>query len=222
MTQTQTANTNTNTALTGRTTLINQNGKRETLCWTCKHCTGSCLPETDKNTNTKALYQCPWVRDYTPVEGWTATRTELKVAPDQKTESYFIHSCPHYKMDLEGQIDVLSAEDLSKAIGFGNRYAAGHMEFCKKVLYTLISQKSRRLNGRPYTKKTRYQMVKDIIGEILVYDLDEITDIENTAKEIGDNLDLSPSDANKYLVELRAEVKHCEAGLSDLKYHYTH
>ena len=64
---------------------MNKSGKnfdgRQTLCWDCRNCT---KPEI-----------CPWVRDYTPVPGWEARKTEIRTLG----ESYLVIDCPLFKRD---------------------------------------------------------------------------------------------------------------------------
>lgn len=52
---------------------------KQTLCWDCKNST---KPDI-----------CPWVRDFTPVPGWTAEKTEIR----NLGESYLVKECPLFK-----------------------------------------------------------------------------------------------------------------------------
>jgi hypothetical protein len=56
--------------------------KNDTLCWSCKYATGG----------------CSWTLDFTPVEGWTATKTTLA---SDNNESYKVQECPHYQFDKD-------------------------------------------------------------------------------------------------------------------------
>ena len=58
----------------------------ETLCWTCR------VPGTGG---------CSWDLDFTPVAGWSATKTSVSTFPaGARTESYFVHDCPLYVPEL--------------------------------------------------------------------------------------------------------------------------
>ena len=52
----------------------NYNGQ---LCWTCKNATGS----------------CPWSKNFTPIEDWTAEKVKRK---DDEGYTYKITACPLY------------------------------------------------------------------------------------------------------------------------------
>lgn len=52
----------------------------ETLCWTCVH--------ADKGHSS----ECPWARDFTPVDGWNAIYNKA-------LDSYEVLECPRYKRD---------------------------------------------------------------------------------------------------------------------------
>ena len=57
-----------------------------TLCWSCKRATGS----------------CSWSEDFTPVEGWEAIPTKVKVAKSKGrnktfTDSYLVRKCPLFE-----------------------------------------------------------------------------------------------------------------------------
>lgn len=51
-----------------------------TKCWTCKNACGG----------------CSWSRDFIPVEGWNAVKTQYMDCGNV-VDSYFIKSCPEYK-----------------------------------------------------------------------------------------------------------------------------
>ena len=56
--------------------------RKDTLCWECK----------------KAITgECSWSNDFTPVEGWEATQTLIKMTTEKKEISYFVHSCPEFE-----------------------------------------------------------------------------------------------------------------------------
>ena len=57
-----------------------------TLCWNCKRATGF----------------CSWSEDFTPVEGWKAIPTKVKVANSKGrnktfTDSYLVIECPLFE-----------------------------------------------------------------------------------------------------------------------------
>lgn len=61
-------------------------GKREQLCWTCAKATGF----------------CSWSANFEPVEGWTATETQVYAQQENKPhylKSYRITACPEYELD---------------------------------------------------------------------------------------------------------------------------
>ena len=58
---------------------------KHTLCWNCEHATH---PDV-----------CPWVEDFTPVPGWTATPTVCMGDSVQPYESYLVTACPLFKRD---------------------------------------------------------------------------------------------------------------------------
>lgn len=63
----------------------NANGGRkeiDTICWDCANATNGNL--------------CPWVKDYTPVEGWDAIPKRIKFN-DAITDSYIVIACPNFK-----------------------------------------------------------------------------------------------------------------------------
>ena len=63
----------------------NANGGRkeiDTICWDCANATNGNL--------------CPWVKDYTPVEGWDAIPKRIKFN-DIITDSYIVMACPNFK-----------------------------------------------------------------------------------------------------------------------------
>lgn len=58
--------------------------KPDQLCWTCQNACGG----------------CSWSKNLTPVEGWKATPTKIKVAPELTyCDSYLITDCPKYIKD---------------------------------------------------------------------------------------------------------------------------
>lgn len=57
----------------------------QTLCWNCANATDHAA--------------CPWVEDFTPVPGWTATKTLLMQDTASPYESYLVTACPLFKRD---------------------------------------------------------------------------------------------------------------------------
>lgn len=64
--------------------------KVDTLCWDCA------------KSGYGGASECPWERDFTPVPGWDAERSDVKpVHANRNGESYCVKSCPLFeKMDL--------------------------------------------------------------------------------------------------------------------------
>ena len=50
------------------------------ICWDCKN----------------ALLGCSWSRDFVPVEGWKALKSELITGRNRSTETYRVISCPEF------------------------------------------------------------------------------------------------------------------------------
>ena len=69
-----------------------------TLCWYCKRSTPV----------SNGVAECSWCRNYTPVEGWTATRVHRKDpsytygCAERILESYHVHECPLYIPEKAG------------------------------------------------------------------------------------------------------------------------
>lgn len=59
------------------------------LCWKCQ----------------KYYKQCSWTAQWKPVEGWVATRNDIRIPQDNKgqkkryEESYMVHACPEFVPD---------------------------------------------------------------------------------------------------------------------------
>lgn len=77
--------------------------RRDTLCWKCANATDS----------TK----CPWVKDFTPVEGWDAEETKIWYNQEvdgkhyRKEEvSYIVKSCPLYEYENDHWVHIPSDE----------------------------------------------------------------------------------------------------------------
>ena len=63
---------------------------KRSLCWYCANSTNGS--------------KCPWVRNFTPVEGWEAEKTQIKGNGKgaKGYESYNVRKCPLYRADREG------------------------------------------------------------------------------------------------------------------------
>lgn len=64
----------------------------ETLCWRC----ANAVPDREGERG------CSWSREGKPVEGWKATRRDIRVgatANGKKSESYRVEKCPQFKRD---------------------------------------------------------------------------------------------------------------------------
>lgn len=63
--------------------------KNQSLCWDCQNACGG----------------CSWSRSFTPVEGWEARPTKIKLIPNKEgleyTDSYHVISCPEFIPDEE-------------------------------------------------------------------------------------------------------------------------
>lgn len=64
----------------------NQYGRQTTLCWDCE--------------NATRPHVCPWVRDYTPVDGWSASPTHI--GGYYSYDSYIVTECPLFVRDAFG------------------------------------------------------------------------------------------------------------------------
>lgn len=64
----------------------------KTLCWRC----ANAVPDREGERG------CSWSREGKPVEGWKATRRDIRVcatANGKKSESYRVEKCPQFKRD---------------------------------------------------------------------------------------------------------------------------
>lgn len=65
---------------------------KETLCWTCE------------KSGFGDFSDCPWEREFKPVDGWTAERSDILFCSDRRrywTESYCVRKCPLYKRQIK-------------------------------------------------------------------------------------------------------------------------
>ena len=68
--------------------------KQNTLCWHCQNSVPAKDPETGEY-----IRGCNWSLNKSPVEGWRATRNDLKLQNNRTLESYIVHECPMYLED---------------------------------------------------------------------------------------------------------------------------
>lgn len=63
---------------------------KRSLCWYCANSTNGS--------------KCPWVRSFTPVDGWVADKNHVNGNGkyDKGYDSYNVKSCPLYRADGEG------------------------------------------------------------------------------------------------------------------------
>lgn len=182
---------------------------KETLCWTCKHCTGATLPTTNHQSaasgvtitpNGGTLFQCPWATHGQPVEGWTAEPTKLKIKPDEVIDSYEVKSCPFYAADLEAQIDAMAPEEIAKMLCIPLSFVKkAHSKICKQVLYTYIQRynKAKRLSKTgTLTRKEAYLLRTQIVRELLIYAQEDIDLIEDSINSSAEEQNRTDSNTN--------------------------
>lgn len=202
----------------------------ETLCWTCKYCTGATLPHP-KSTSPNGLYRCPWVTEQQPVPGWTATPQKLKIKPDETIDSYCIHECPYYLPDLEAQINALPIQEIARRLEISTTFVADHKKICKQILYTYTKEYERCVKeikqyilntgnktpegankkGKPNAQK-RYELKTNIVKELLDFAQESLADMET--------IEDSSKDERDYKIQLSQNVKDCAELLRNINYHY--
>lgn len=62
-----------------------QNGKKDTICWSCKHSAGRSM--------------CSWARTFNPVDGWDAQPTTLASSTGKMRNSYNVRACPQFEKE---------------------------------------------------------------------------------------------------------------------------
>lgn len=193
---------------------------KETLCWTCKYCTGATLHTTNHNSQTTktttthqsaasgvtitpngaTLFQCPWATHGKPVEGWTAQPTKLKIKPTEVINSYEVKSCPFYAPDLEAQIDAMAPEEMAKILCIPLSFVKkAHSKICKQVLYTYIQRynKAKKLSKTGMlTRKETYLLRTQIVKELLMYAQEDVNLIENAIVSPVEEQNPANSDTN--------------------------
>ena len=226
-------NTTTNTTTTSK--------QKETLCWTCKFCTGctrpnpraaGASPDTTMGVTTvdhtaavatattpvaePKFFTCPWAHDGKPVPGWTATKTDLKISPDNITTSYMVEKCPYYIPDLEAQILSLDMSELAKRLELSEAFVRKHIKLSRQILYTYtirypkeVKIKKGRTGKDHLSMQARYKLRRSIVKEILACAQDEVT--ETT----GDS-----SDEIRYKIALNQTISGCMSMLKQLERTY--
>ena len=66
--------------------------KNATLCWKCKNA----VPKKDY-IGGYYITGCDWSLKRLPVDGWTATRSDINLAPSRNLVSYCVHICPLFE-----------------------------------------------------------------------------------------------------------------------------
>lgn len=96
---------------------------------------------------------CPWVRNYTPLVGWTATPCGISTKKgtqmnkksedgDIKITSYHITMCPLYRPDLLTQIEHIKGGELAARLNIPPRAVTNATRMaCENILYTYIRLK---------------------------------------------------------------------------------
>lgn len=194
---------------------------KETICWTCKFCTGVTLPNPNhKDNNDKnKFFICPWVTQYQPVPGWTATATKLKVDPKQTVDSYCVHECPYYVADLEAKIAAMTPKEIAIRLEISSAFVEKHLKLSRQILYIYTNQYNKKMKARfvkakekKLSAKERYEMKKMIILETLINAQEEL---EDAAERQGDS-----SDDVRYNITLRQIIPSCQGMLRQLKRNY--
>lgn len=192
--------------------------KTETLCWTCKFCTGATKPHP-RVTKNNGLFQCPWASRLEPVEGWTAAQKTLKVSPEETTTTYFVEGCPYYIADLEAQIEALTPKEIANKLEISSTFVSQHLKISKQVLYTytklynnmLSDFKKKNPEAKQLPIKARYNLKKEIINDILQVAIEEL----QFEQEDNDS-----SDEEKYNTSIKQQIPDCQEMLRSIEYHY--
>lgn len=191
---------------------------KETICWTCKFCTGATLRNPNQKDKNK-FFTCPWATQHQPVPGWSATETKLKVAPKQIIDSYFVHECPYYVPDLEAKIAAMTTKQIAARLEISSAFVEKHLKLSRQVLYIYTKQYNKKAKAffaetgkKSLPAKTRYEMKRDIVIDMLISAKDEL---EETAGEANDS-----SDDMRYNTALKQIVPGCQGMLRQLKRNY--
>lgn len=212
----------------------NNNKKRgktpDTLCWTCKFCTGATLPNpraegynaantTGEQPKEPPYFTCPWAHNHKPVAGWTATKTDLKISPKLTTTSYIVEKCPYYKADLEAQINALTADQISKRLEVSVTFVKEHRKISKQLLYTytkeynhLVKQHYASTGEKVLPAKVRYKLKMSIAEDMLLY-------AKEILKEYEEMID-SSEEEQEHAIQTKQEIKGCMAFIKNITFHY--
>lgn len=191
---------------------------KETICWTCKFCTGATLQNPNPKDNNK-FFTCPWATQYQPVPGWSATQTKLKVAPTQTVDSYCVHECPYYAPDLEAKIAAMTTKQIAAKLEISSAFVEKHLKLSRRVLYIYTNQYNKKAKAffaetgkKGLPAKTRYEMKRDIVIDMWVNAKDEL---EDAAQEANDS-----SDDIRYNTALKQIIPGCQGMLRQFKRNY--
>ena len=72
----------------GASTIGRRSERSQTLCWKCNKACGDCSWSEHKNN--------------TPVPGWTAIPTKVKLNNNELGDSYIVIACPEFEEDRHG------------------------------------------------------------------------------------------------------------------------
>lgn len=191
---------------------------KETICWTCKFCTGATLPNPNPKDKNK-FFLCPWVTQYKPVPGWSATETKLKVAPKKTIDSYLVHECPYYIADLKAKIAAMTTKQIAARLEISSAFVEKHLKLSHQILYIYTNQYNKKAKTlfaetgkKSLSAKTRYEMKRDIIIDMLISAQEEL---EDAAGEMNDS-----SDDIRYNITLKQIILGCQGILRQLKRNY--
>ena len=194
---------------------------KETICWTCKFCTRVTLPNPNykNNNNENKFFICPWVTQYKPVPGWSATETKLKVAPKQTIDSYLVHECPYYVADLEAKIAAMTPKEIAAKLEVSSAFVEKHLKLSRQILYIYTNQYNKKAKTffaetgkKGLSAKTRYEMKRDIVIDMLISAQEELEDSVGEANDSSDDV--------RYNITLKQIVPSCQGMLRQLKRNY--
>lgn len=194
---------------------------KETICWTCKFCTGATLPNPNykSNNNENKFFICPWVTRHKPVSGWSVTETKLKVTPKQTVDSYCVHECPYYIADLEAKITAMTPKEIAIRLEISSAFVEKHLKLSRQILYIYINQYNKEIKtrlakteGGNLSVKEKYEMKKRIILETLISAQEELEDSVGEANDSSDDV--------RYNITLKQIIPSCQGMLRQLKRNY--
>lgn len=65
---------------------------KRTICWHC--------------ANARGKSRCPWVEDFTPVEGWEATAKSFEHG-NKTIHTFDVHACPLFRLRIKKRRPLL-------------------------------------------------------------------------------------------------------------------